>query len=333
MMEANMLPHELPEVIPNQWYAIARSETLGRKRPLSLLRLGRRLVVWRDGDGVAHAAPAACPHRGADLGLGRVAAGELECPYHGFRFAADGRCTRMPCEGIDAHIPATLRLASLPLVEAHGFLWLWHGAPRATLPPLPWIPEARERSVGSAAGDWIWSIRLSRVMEGMLDVHHFPFAHRRYSPRAERLDPYEVTVDNQLVRSSGVLRRESDPPTRGYRFAIAAAFPGVVMLRLSSRLEGVVVCTPVDDDRTFIAFRLHQRILPLPILGRLLARLLLWFELRFIQPDDERLLASSEPRSSSPRRNHFVRADRAIAEWHRLRRAVFAPALHAAPAC
>jgi phenylpropionate dioxygenase-like ring-hydroxylating dioxygenase large terminal subunit len=310
---------DLPEAIPDQWYAVARAESLGRKRPLALTRLGQRLVLWRDGAGVARAAPAACPHRGADLGLGRVVDGELECPYHGFRYASDGRCTRMPCEGRDARIPATLRVDPLPLREAHGFLWLWHGAARAPLPEVPWVPGTPDASVGSAADDQVWDVRLSRVMEGMLDLHHFPFAHRRYSPRIERLDPYQVTVEDGRIHAVGVLRREEQPADKGYRFELTAAFPGVVSIGFGKRMRGVVTCTPVDDEHTWIGFRLHQRWLPIPLLGPLLARLFVWSELRFIQPDDHRMLRSTEPRGSTPRRNHFVRADRAIAEWHRLR--------------
>jgi nitrite reductase/ring-hydroxylating ferredoxin subunit len=37
-----------------------------------------------------------CPHRGARLSLDRVREGRLECPYHGWRFAAEGRCVAIP---------------------------------------------------------------------------------------------------------------------------------------------------------------------------------------------------------------------------------------------
>ena len=37
-----------------------------------------------------------CPHRGMPLSAGRLDGGEVECRYHGWRFAADGRCTAIP---------------------------------------------------------------------------------------------------------------------------------------------------------------------------------------------------------------------------------------------
>ncbi|HLT39256.1 MAG TPA: Rieske 2Fe-2S domain-containing protein, partial [Enhygromyxa sp.] len=87
-----------PVIIPECWYAIAEARAVRGDRPLGLERLGRRLVLWRDAAGEVACLPAACPHRGADLSLGRVRAGEIECRYHGFRFASSGACTAVPCE-------------------------------------------------------------------------------------------------------------------------------------------------------------------------------------------------------------------------------------------
>ncbi|HMP51361.1 MAG TPA: hypothetical protein PKD05_07365 [Candidatus Melainabacteria bacterium] len=42
--------------------------------------------------------------------------------------------------------------------------------------------------------------------------------------------------------------------------------------------------------------------------------------LKLIQPDDYRLLKSSSPSSSGSGSSHLVRADRGIAEWHRLQK-------------
>ncbi len=66
-------------MVPNHWYAVIESKTI-RTKPVSLKRLGMDLVAWRDTDGTAVVMPARCPHRGANLALGRVQAGTLECP-------------------------------------------------------------------------------------------------------------------------------------------------------------------------------------------------------------------------------------------------------------
>ena len=291
------------------WYAVARVSSLGKKKPLGLERLGHRLVLWRDASGAARCADAACPHRGADLGLGRIQEGELECPYHGFRFDGRGACLLMPCEGREAKPSRALCLRLHPVREAHGFLWAYlGGAAQEPLPELPWIPGAPEPAPHSASLETVWNARFSRVMEGMMDLHHFPFAHRRYAPTAyTRLEPYEVRVEGGIIRTTGWLRKESSPSGSGFRFDIHAGYPGVLHLSLSSRLQGVVVCTPVDSEHTWIAARYQQSYLRLPGLVWLLSRLSLAFEFQLIQPDDYRMVRHSLPRSGSLEHGVLVR--------------------------
>src|ERR687893_1471426 len=52
---------------------------------------GERLVLWRGAQGWT-AAPAACPHAGADLAGGVVRGGAVVCPWHGRTFGGDGGC-------------------------------------------------------------------------------------------------------------------------------------------------------------------------------------------------------------------------------------------------
>ena len=54
--------------------------------------LGTQYVVFRDGDGQAHVLNDTCVHRGGSLSKGKVVDGCIECPYHGWQFAGDGKC-------------------------------------------------------------------------------------------------------------------------------------------------------------------------------------------------------------------------------------------------
>lgn len=311
---------EASEVIPQHWYAIALTAGVGRARPVGVARLGRRLVLWRDREGAVRCADAGCPHRGANLALGRVKDGELECFYHGFRYDSAGACTLMPCEGRSARPSQKLCLRMHRVREEHGFIWLWSGVDRADLPPIPWVPQAPQPRSWEAVHDTVWNARFSRVMEGMMDIHHFPFAHRRFAPRKHvRLDPYEVREEDGVIRTYGRLRKEDAPVGSGYAFRINIAFPGVIHLDFGG-LQGAVVCTPVDDENTWIGVRYAQQWVRIPSVGWLLSWLSLQLEFRLIQPDDYRMVASALPRSGGRHAGHLVRADRACAMWHLLRR-------------
>jgi phenylpropionate dioxygenase-like ring-hydroxylating dioxygenase large terminal subunit len=319
-------PANEPVFVSDSWYAIAPSAALSRSRPRSLERLGRRWVAWRDAEGKAALLPAACPHRGADLSLGRVEAGEIECPYHGFRFTGEGRCTAMPCEGRDAKIPSRLR-ASAPIVrEDKGLVWLWYGEAREQLPGLPWIADAPEPTRATTQAQFVWPVSFTRLMEGMQDVHHLPFAHRKIDPwRRARLDPTHTAIERdedgvERIHSTMTIRHEHEPPERGFGFDIHTAFPGVIRLGLGPRLVGTIAACPVDDEHTWfwVCYAVQTGLGAL--VDRVASALSLWFEFRFVQPDDLRMMQSSQPSKHGIQDLVLVRADEPIAAWHKLRR-------------
>lgn len=63
--------------------------TEGKGRTVRLW--GRRVAIFRHG-GRLFAIDARCPHSGADLGPGRVHAGRVTCPDHGWTFDLSTGC-------------------------------------------------------------------------------------------------------------------------------------------------------------------------------------------------------------------------------------------------
>ena len=66
-------------------------------RPVKAVRLlGQNLVLFKDALGSWGLLDRDCAHRGADLSFGRLEpsaeGGGLRCPFHGWKFAPDGRC-------------------------------------------------------------------------------------------------------------------------------------------------------------------------------------------------------------------------------------------------
>src|SRR5262249_46449523 len=66
----------------------------GEMRPKILL--GEPVLLGRDRSGGVFALRDLCPHRGIRLSCGSFDGTEVECCYHGWRFATDGRCTAIP---------------------------------------------------------------------------------------------------------------------------------------------------------------------------------------------------------------------------------------------
>lgn len=308
------------ESIPNRWYAIFDAKLLKRNKPIGVKRHGLDLVLWRDGTGRAVVQHAACPHRGANLALGRIEQGCLACPYHGFRFSADGACVEMPCEGPDAKIRKDMRATTPPSKEAHGLIWMWYGDD-APDDELPWFTDRiPDNDPNACTTTFCWDVSLSRLVEGMMDFHHFPFAHRHMAIGVgAMLDPFEARQTGDLIESFATLRRPDQPKEAGFSGELSAIFPATIYVALGEGVYGSVSMCPVDDGKTWGSITYHQRWIATPWLGKLLTRFLLFTEMRFVQPDDERMLLSTKPAHATARVNKLVRADAAIAMWHKTR--------------
>jgi nitrite reductase/ring-hydroxylating ferredoxin subunit len=129
-----------PFGIPFSWYQLAFSDDLAPGGVERLRAFGRDLVLFRTMDGSVGLLDAYCPHMGAHLAEGGKVVGDaLECPFHGWRWAADGVCTHIPYA---ARIPAGARASSYPVCERFGMVFGWfHPSGEAPLFELPEIPE------------------------------------------------------------------------------------------------------------------------------------------------------------------------------------------------
>ena len=119
----------------NCWYVAAWSGEV-TDNLLTRKLLDEHVLLYRGEGGQLVATSNLCPHRFAALNLGRVVDGTIECPYHGLRFNAEGRCVYNP-DG-DGRIPAGARLRIYPIVEKLGAAWIWMGDPeRVDLSLIP----------------------------------------------------------------------------------------------------------------------------------------------------------------------------------------------------
>jgi phenylpropionate dioxygenase-like ring-hydroxylating dioxygenase large terminal subunit len=120
---------------PATWYLFCRSSDL-RGTPFSRAMLGQRLVAYRGASGRVAVLDASCAHLGADLGRGRIRGDAIQCPFHHWSYAGDGRCVAIPNSTC---IPQSARLRTYPVAERHGYVFFFFGP--APLFPLPFFSD------------------------------------------------------------------------------------------------------------------------------------------------------------------------------------------------
>lgn len=160
----------------NNWYIAAESKELGGK-PLPVTIHGEPLVLFRDSTGKACCILDRCAHRNMPLSLGRVKEGCIECPYHGWRFDGNGRCTTIPALGAGADIPSSVEIRHRAVIEREGFVWVYTGAALPAGQPFC-FPHIGETGWTTFTMKTRFDGGVEACLENFLDCPHTVFVHR-----------------------------------------------------------------------------------------------------------------------------------------------------------
>ncbi len=156
------------------WYAVATAVAI-TDQPYPVEICDVSYVIWRGSDGALIAARDRCTHREAKLSLGTITHGCLRCPYHGWVFGDDGRCVAVPSSGDSATIAPTAHLDTLQVAEQYGLIWFSPGEPTQPIPSLDVESDSTFTRLNTNME--IWDCSVTRMIDNMLDVAHFPYTH------------------------------------------------------------------------------------------------------------------------------------------------------------
>jgi phenylpropionate dioxygenase-like ring-hydroxylating dioxygenase large terminal subunit len=194
-------------MLENSWYCAAWSHELSHNGAvLGRKLLNRNIALFRDSHGQVHAICAVCPHRGADLARGRVIDDVIECPLHGWRFDAKGKCVCVPSQPGDVKLPHAYTPSYL-VTELQGMIWIWLGAERELVPNPPhydlWDSGLqRHRHFNPPQ---LWKCTFVNAVENAIDTTHIPFVHTRtLGADQRRIYPRQkLVIDEDLRGFSG----------------------------------------------------------------------------------------------------------------------------------
>lgn len=275
-----------------RWYPVAYLQDLDPAKPNAFTLLEQDLVLWFDRQESRWRAFAdVCPHRLVPLSEGRLnAAGELECPYHGWSFNGAGQCTGIP-QAEPGVTPSAKRsrCRSFATAEAQGLLFVFAGeADQAAGQPLPLVPVLGETPAAGKPGGWTVQdtfrdlpMDALTVLENVLDPSHVPFTHHASVGRRETAGP--VRLELTSFGPEGFTGLWAEGPRRGKLGAQQTVFQAPCLMwhdltaKGFARILTVVYATPMrrGECRLFARFP-FQFESPLP--GRLLALRPQWLQ-------------------------------------------------------
>jgi phenylpropionate dioxygenase-like ring-hydroxylating dioxygenase large terminal subunit len=183
--------HAFP-AYPASWYLFCPVDQLSK--PLSKRVLGRQLVAFKTRSGKICVMAANCSHMGADLGCGTVIGESIQCPFHNWKYGADGICQHIP--GTNS-IPSFARQANYPVEVRHGYVFFFNGT--EPLFPLPFFLGANPEdfSAGklfSYVSDCNWFTNAAHCF----DTQHFDAVHDRKLMAPPQIDcPHKFARRNR----------------------------------------------------------------------------------------------------------------------------------------
>jgi phenylpropionate dioxygenase-like ring-hydroxylating dioxygenase large terminal subunit len=259
-----MSPHFPFPRLPYGWFLVARSQEVAPGEVRSFHYFGEELVLYRTAGGAAHAVEAHCPHLGAHLGEGGCVVDDtVRCPFHGWRFAPDGRCVETYPGGAVPRVG----LRAWPVTEKGGLLFLWHdpdgGPPTWELPELEGDGWTERRVV-----DFTLRSHPQELMENTADIAHFGALHNARNHRYLRAWKSDGPFADTLIgfSASGAAL---GAPVASIDLEINFSLHGLGYLVIDSHVReaGVqgrirVCATPVDTDQVRVFFISNIRALP-----------------------------------------------------------------------
>lgn len=309
-------------MIRNQWYIVLDSDEVKKGKPVGVVRMGERLVFWRDQRGKVICQRDKCPHLGASLSQGKVLNNNLKCPFHGIEYDTKGDVKLVPGIGRAGTYPKGLHALTYPAYEANDYIYIWWGDDEPKTPPKFFDDIGKEFSYIRFKQSW--PVHYSRMLENQLDVMHLPFVHYNTIGRGQRTlvdGPFVKVEDNTLklwVQNSiddgtrpGHHMEEMTEPTRTAQLIVR--LPNLWENHISDSLRIHVAFVPIDDEHTIMYGRYYQKVVRIPIFREFFNLIGKWGS-AYIASQDRAVVSNQLPKKSELKQMHekIMPGDRGI---------------------
>ena len=194
----------------NHWYVGAHAFELTTEKPIARTICSEPMVLYRTSEGQAVALVDRCPHRMAPLSSGEVCGKAIACGYHGIQFGPDGECVKIPG---DLAPPKNFRTRSFPVVERHGWVWIWLGEKEANPDLIPNYFENDDPNWTGVPGYLNIQCNYQLMVDNLLDLTHVVFVHKTTLAGGGVAEtPLEVRVEGDRVHSQRMMHNVDTAP-------------------------------------------------------------------------------------------------------------------------
>ncbi len=176
-----------PNTYPRGWFIVAESSELDQG-PMAVRFFGQDLALYRGESGRPVLLDAYCAHMGTHLtastsamivkNSAQIEGDSIRCPYHGWRYNADGDVDDIPY--FDGPCPKAASIRSYPVVDNMGCVMAWYD-PEGRAPEYdpPFLPEWDDPRWVHWKLDHLGELPVhpQEILDNMADVRHLGPTH------------------------------------------------------------------------------------------------------------------------------------------------------------
>ncbi len=184
-LQSDPIDAALANGLKDLWFPVCPSGFV-QSTPVSLRRMGHKIVLWRGADGQVHALEDHCPHRGAPLSLGVNLGDRLACAYHGVQVRCDGTVTRVPGSP-GCKLEGSRAARMFHTAERNGAIFLFNATdPWLAAPPPLQLPEQLTSPEWSSFLCYTeWGCDYRYVIDNVMDPMHGAYLHKQSHSMSE----------------------------------------------------------------------------------------------------------------------------------------------------
>ena len=261
-MTPSLTKEQLSAPLHNFWYVACGSDELTPRQTLHRQLLGEPVLIGRDSAGQVFAFRDTCPHRGTLLSRGAFDGQEVECPYHGWRFGTDGRCTAIPSLTSEDEVDvAAVHTRPYPAVESDGVIWVYVGAANSELPEVPCLPDVGFKHRLHLS--MLFDCPIDLAVMGLMDPAHGAYVHASHLWRKKRDSHQKTKSFSPTAFGWRMDRHAASSNSKAYQLFFGGRPETEISYQLPSvRIEhaelgkhhygGLTVCTPISKTQTMV---------------------------------------------------------------------------------
>jgi choline monooxygenase len=260
---------ERERIFAHTWQLVGRAEQISDGGMFFTAHIGNEsIVVLRDGD-TLRGFHNVCLHRAGPVAHGCGKRQTLQCRYHGWTYALDGRLLRAPeMEGVERFTPDDMHLRPIGVATWGPLVFANLDGRAVPLADMLGAIPARVRQFGCESMRYVmrkeyelacnWKVYVDNYLEGYhIPVVH-PTLHKEIDYDSYRVEPHRYSsVQHAPLRPvppAAAAQRRYDPSKSDAPEAVYGwVFPNIMLNIYLGQMQTNVVL-PLSHDRTLVVF-------------------------------------------------------------------------------